>query len=120
MANFTANISEGVTTSDGISLSRSLTGQNLNAKELLDDSFASGVIDLTPYFASIADPKFVLILADGDGFKVNFDALGASTKAYKSIMLEVTPNTPGPSGVLTLAIDAQGVAQRIRVIALGD
>lgn len=122
MANpsFTANMSAGLSPSDGPSISKSVTGAALNAKALLDDVFGAVVINLAPYFASIADPKYVIILADGEGFFVNFDSKGDSEKVYKTILLEVGPNTPGPSGVLDIKITTQGADQRVRVMALGD
>jgi hypothetical protein len=122
MANpsFTANMSAGLSPSDGPTISKSVTGAALNAKELLDDVFGAVVLDLAPYFASIADPRYVIILADGEGFFVNFDGKGDSDKVYKTVLLEVGPNTPGPAGVLKIKITMQGADQRIRVMTLGD
>lgn len=118
MANFTGNMTAGLSTSDGITLSQVLNGQALNAKALLDDTFSSpALVDLAPLMASIADPKFALLLCDGDGVNVNFDGLGASTKAYKT-MLAYLASSPG--GALDWELTVLGTSQRIRFLGMGD
>jgi len=120
MANFTVNATAGVSTSDGISLSRVVTGKNANAKALLDDTFGPGpvAVDFAPIVASIAAPEWVLMIAGGDGATLKFDGAAAFTaKNYKTVMLEMNV-TPG--GVFDLEIEAQGPAQRIRFFASGD
>jgi hypothetical protein len=120
MANFTLNATAGVSTSDGISLSRVVTGKNANAKALLDDTFGPGPVsvDFAPIVASILTPEWSLLIADGDGARLKFDGAAAFTiKSYKTLMLELAV-TPG--GVLDLEIEAVGPAQRIRFFAAGD
>lgn len=122
MANFTFNITLGLSTSDGFSLSRALTGLPANAKALLDDTFVGPIaVDFAPLVASIADPHAALLLCGGDGAKLKLDGVATFTaKAYKAAQFQLTPNTPGPSGVLDLEIEAQGALQRIQFLAIGD
>lgn len=119
---FTYNLVEQLSTNDGINLSRTVSSAPAAAKVLIDDSFTNpDVIDVTTAIASIADPKAVIVLADGDGVKLKFDGAASFTaKAYKSLALQITPNTPGPTGVLDLTLEAQGAAQRVRVLVVGD
>jgi hypothetical protein len=120
MANFTLNATAGLSTSDGISISRVLTGVNANAKALLDDTFGPGPIsvDFAPLVASILTPDWALLLCDGDGAKLKFDGAAAfTTKNYKTAMFQLAV-TPG--GVLDLEIEAAGPAQRIRFLCVGD
>lgn len=122
MANFTYNITLGLSTSDGFSLSRALTGLPANAKALLDDTFGPGPVsvDLAPLVASIADPQAALLLCGGDGARLKLDGGVFSTKAYKAAQFQLTPNTPGPSGVFDLEIEATGASQRIQFLGIGD
>ena len=120
MGTFTFSGQATLQTSDGFVLSRTQTNVARNAKAHLDDKFTGGAIDIGSLMASITDPTDLLILAEGDGFKVNFDGLGASAKAYKALMLQVTPNTPGPAGLLVLTITPQGAEQRIRILSIGE
>jgi hypothetical protein len=119
MANFTFNATAGLSTSDGISLSRALTGLNANAKALLDDTFGPGplAVDLAPLIASIADPLWALMLAEGDGARLKFDGGAFSIKSYKTMLVQMAST---PSGVLDLELEALGVSQRIRFLAIGD
>lgn len=122
MANFTYNLTLGISTSDGISLNKALTGVNSDAKALLDDNFGPGPIsvDLAPLVASITDPTAFLLLSDGDGSKLKFDGVATfSAKAYKALGGQITPNTPGPAGVLDLELEAQGTSQRVRFLCCG-
>lgn len=122
MANFTFNGTLGLSTSDGFTLSRALSGLPANAKALLDDTFGPGPlsVDLAPLIASIADPQWALLLCFGDGARLKFDGGAFTTKAFKAVELQLTPNTPGPSGVLDLEIEAAGASQRIQFLAIGD
>ena len=117
MANFTLNATAGLSTSDGISISRVLTGQNENAKALLDDTFGPGPVsvDFAPIVASILAPDWALLLCDGDGAKLKFDGVAPFT--YKTMMLQMAVS---PAGVLDLEIEAAGPAQRIRFLCVGD
>lgn len=120
MANFTVNATAGLSTSDGISISRVLTGVNANAKALLDDTFGPGpvTVDFTPIVAAIAAPDWALLLCDGDGAKLKFDGGATFTaKAYKTAMLQIGAT---PTGVLDLEIETVGAAQRIRFLCTGD
>lgn len=119
MANFQVTHSVTVTTTDGISLSKTISALGLNAKELLDDVFGPGpvAVDLAPLVSSITKPRAVLLLCDGDGAKLKFDgAAGFTSKAFKQVFLEVADAV----GALDLEIEVQGAAQRIRFLALGD
>ncbi len=123
MATFTYNPTASISTSDGISVGKSQTGLGANAKVLVDDVFAaSTAVDFAPLIASIANPIWAIMLAAGDGAKLKFDGLAAFTaKAYKMFQLELTPNSPGPSGVLDLEIETNtGSSQRIRFMTVGD
>jgi hypothetical protein len=118
MANFTGNMTAGLSTSDGISLSKVVNGIALNAKGMLDDTFsAPAVVDLAPFMASISDPKYALLLCEGEGANLNFDALGATAKAYTVALLEIQS---APAGVFDLEITVLGTSQRIRFLGLGD
>lgn len=124
MANFTFNPSVSLTTSDGVSLTKSQTGLGANSKLLLDDTFpgSSTSVDLAPLIASIANPLWAIMIAAGDGALLKFDGLASfTTKAFKWVQFELTPNSPGPSGVLDLELSTNGTsAQRIRFLAVGD
>lgn len=122
--NFTFNSTMGVTTSDGISLSRSLTGVAANAKVLVDDVFGPGPVsvDFAALIVNIDEPIAALLLCEGDGVQLKFDgAVAFTAKAYKAMQLQITPNTPGPAGVLDLEVQvpATAAAQRIRFLCLG-
>lgn len=115
MANFTSSMSAAVSTSDGASLSRTLSNQGLNAKVMLDDIFTSGTHDLSGYLTSIAAPKFILILVGGTlGATVNLDGVGASTLKMKTMLLEVTSASAADIELVTAE------TARIQMIALGD
>lgn len=109
--------------SDNVELTRQLLSQPGNAKLLLDNTLAAGVstLDLAPLLAPILDPQWLVILFGGAGAKINLDGLGGSAKAFKAIAFQVTPNSPGPSGVLDIEIDVPALvlAQRIQVFAIG-
>ncbi len=121
MAQFTINASLGISTDDGITIENSVTGVSSCAKHLTDDEFLSAVvIDFAPFIASITDPTWFILLADGDGVFLDFDGVGVTTKAFKSFIASITPNTPGPSGVLDLAATTQGAKQRIQFLAIGN
>jgi len=123
MANFTFNANVGISTSDGIQLALASTGNGANAKQLLDDVFAGSVsIDFAPLIASITNPLWFILLCSGDGAKLKFDGVATFTaKAYKSLIAGITPNSPGPSGVLDLEVETNGAsAQRVRFLAVGD
>ena len=124
MPNFTFNPSVSLTTSDGVALTKSQTGLGANAKLLLDDSFPGSAtsVDLAPLIASITNPLWAIMIAAGDGVVMKFDGLASFTaKAYKWVQFELTPNSPGPSGVLDLELETNGTsAQRIRFLAVGD
>lgn len=120
MGNFTGNMTAGLSTSDGISLSKTLNGVAMNAKAMLDDNFAgAAIIDLAPLMASIADPKMALMICDGEGATLKFDGVAAFTnKAYKTVLLEMFST---PSGVLDLEITMNGTStQRVRFLCMGD
>lgn len=124
MANFTFNPSVSLTTSDGVSLTKSQTGLGANAKLLLDDDFPGSAtsVDLAPLIASIGNPLWAILICGGDGALLKLDGLASfTTKAYKWVQLELTPNSPGPSGVLDLELSTNGTStQRIRFLAVGD
>lgn len=125
MANFTFNANAGLTTSDGVSLARIATGVGANAKALLDDTFGAGgpvSIDFAPLIVSIANPLWFMFNAGGDGAKLKFDGVATFTaKAYKMLLAAITPNTPGPSGVLDLEVETNGaIGQRIQFLCVGD
>ncbi len=119
MSNFTGSLQAGLSTSDGISLSKTLNGIALNAKVLLDDEFGPGpvIVDMAPLIASIAAPKAFLLLCEGDGALVDIDSAGASTKAFKTLLGEFSPT---PTGVGDIEITANGASQRIRFLCMGD
>lgn len=116
MANFLSSMSASVSTGDGASLSRALASQGLNAKVILDDVFTAGVISLTPYLASIAIPKFILVvIGNTSGAKINFDGVGASTTLkMRTMLLEVTSASAASIAITTTETG------RIQMIALGD
>ena len=123
MANFTYNPTASLSTSDGITVGKSQTGLGANAKVLFDDVIAlSTTLDLAPLLVEMANPIWAIMVASGDGAKLKFDGLASFTsKAYKMFQLELTPNSPGPSGLLDLEIETNSVAsQRIRFMAVGD
>jgi len=123
MGTFTSSGTMGLSTSDGISLSRVVNGDAMNAKALLDDNFGAPVsVDLAPLCASIADPKWALLVCDGEGAQMKFDgAVAFTVKAVKGAMFQFTPNSPGPSGVLDLELQTNGTStQRIRFLCTGD
>lgn len=123
MANFTYNPTASLSTSDGVSVGKSQTGIGANAKVLIDDVIAlSTTLDLAPMLAEMANPIWAIMLAAGDGAKLKFDGAASFTaKAYKMMQLELTPNSPGPSGLFDLEIETNSVAaQRIRFLAVGD
>ncbi len=123
MANFTYAPTASLSTSDGISVGKSQTGLGANAKVLFDDVVAlSTTLDLAPLLLQMANPIWAIMLASGDGAKLKFDGAATFTvKAFKMMLLELTPNSPGPSGLLDLEIETNSVAvQRIRFMAVGD
>jgi hypothetical protein len=123
MATFTYNPTASLSTSDGISIAKTQTGLGANAKVLVDDIFAgTTAVDFAPMIASIANPIHALLLCAGDGAKLKFDGLASFTaKAYTRFIFELTPNSPGPSGVLDLEIETNGAStQRVRFLAVGD
>lgn len=122
MANFNVTLTASVVTSDGISLSKSLPNAGMNAKDLHDDTYGIGpvAVDLAPHHVSIARPRVVFALADGDGFKVKLDGGAFSAKTYKFLALEIVDVPPGPAGVFDLELEMQGAVQRLRVLAAGD
>jgi len=118
MANFTGNMTAGLSTSDGISLSKTVNGAALNAKAMLDDTFSSpALVDLAPLMASIADPKYALLLCDGEGANLNFDGLGATAKAYTTMLMEIPA---APAGVFDMELTVLGTSQRVRFLGMGD
>lgn len=122
MANFTFNATASMSTSDGISLSKTVTTVGANGKQLLDDKFPSSTtIDFAPLVASIANPRWALLICDGNGATLEFDSSASPTaKAYRVALLEIVENTIGPTGVLDLAITTQGSEQRVRFLCIGD
>ena len=123
MANFQYGINIDIILSDGMRYHQQLLNQNGNAKLILDDTFAAGeVLDLTPYLKTITVPAWLLIVADGDGVTLDFDALGSTTKYYKLAFYQASLTLPAPQGAIvasiTLAV-APSADQRIQVIALG-
>lgn len=123
MANFQLTANVTVTTTDGISMSKTLSALGLNAKDFHDDVYGPGpiAVDLAPHHSSIARPRVVFAVADGDGFTMKFDGVASFTaKAYKQAFLEVQDNPPGPAGVFDLELEMQGAAQRLRCLAAGD
>lgn len=121
MANFQVSTTVTVTPTDGPSLSKSLSSLGMNAKDVHDDVHPAGSLDLAPMASSIANPRGMMILAEGDGVKLKFDGAAAfTTKAFKTVYLEVTNDPPGPAGLIDLEVDCVGAAQRIRVIVFGD
>jgi len=121
MATFTFNGSISLGTSDGIALSASETGVGANGKQLLDDTFAAAsTIDFAPLIASITNPLWFNLLMAGDGGTLNFDGVGASTKAYKTFAAKIVAPSPGPAGVLALEVVTQGATQRVRFLCVGD
>ncbi len=121
MANFTFNATASLSTSDGITLDSTVTNQGANGKQLLDDTFvASTTIDFAPLVATITDPLWALLVCGGDGVTLNFDGLGASSKAYRTALLGIVDNSVGPTGVLDLTVITQGAEQRVRFLCVGD
>lgn len=114
---FTLTSQITVTPSDGPNLSKTLASQGFNGKELSDEIRSAGVHDLAALLAPIAEIRGLLILAAGDGFKVDFDGLGASARVMKTCYLEVSDVS---GGALDLEITAVGADQRIRVMGYGD
>ena len=122
MATFTFNIDAGISTSDGITISKTVTGAAANAKALLDDTFAGATsVDLAPLIVSITEPKAAIMLADGDGALLKFDGAAAFTaKAYTVLLLELSPDAV-TSGVLDLELETSGTSsQRVRFLCVGD
>ncbi|HUU60680.1 MAG TPA: hypothetical protein VMZ50_14160 [Phycisphaerae bacterium] len=122
MANFTYNIDAGISTSDGITINKTVTGAAANAKALLDDTFAGATaIDLAPLVTSITAPRAAILLAGGDGATLKFDGAAAfTTKAYVTMLLELSPSAVTP-GLLDIEITTAGTsAQRIRFLCTGD
>jgi hypothetical protein len=118
MANFTVTTNVSVVPNDGPTLAATLNGAGMNAKEVLDDVFADGaLIDLAVLAGSIAQARGVLALAAGDGFLVNYDGLGPSTRYQKEHYARISDVS---GGTLDLELTAKGAAQRIRVIVFGD
>ncbi len=120
MATFTGSMTAGLSTSDGIVLNKILNGQALNAKALLDDAFGPGpiTVDLAPLMASIADPRFGILVCDGEGAQLKFDGVATFTaKAYKTMLIELASS---PAGVLDLEIQVVGASQRVRFLGMGD
>lgn len=118
MANFTGNMTAGLSTSDGISLSKVANGTAFNAKAMLDDIFsAPALVDLQPLMASIADPKYALMVCDGDGAQMAFDGGGVTVKAFKTALFEIAS---APAGGLDLELTVMGTSQRIRFLGMGD
>jgi len=124
MANFNINASCQAQSTDGVLLSKSITSLPVNAKVLLDDIFGPGpiTVNLVPYFESISNPRGAYLVADGDGFGVHFDGAPPpyTVKSFKQMFLEVTDNSPGPSGDLYMNVEMRGAAQRFRVFGWGD
>ena len=121
MANFTFNASLSLATDDGITIDKTITGVSACAKQLLDDEFdPSTAVDFAPLIASITDPTWFILLLDGDGALLNFDGIGLTSKAFKTFLAGLSANTPGPSGVLDLAIETQGAKQRVEFLAIGN
>ena len=123
MANFTFGATASISTSDGITLDKTVANVGANGKQLLDDTFtAATLVDFAPLIASISDPSWALLICDGDGATLKFDGLigGFTSKAYRVVELGIVDNTTGPTGVLDLEITTQGAEQRIRFLAVGD
>ncbi len=122
MPNFTFNSTLSLATDDGITLANTVTGVSGNAKQLLDDEFdPSTAVDFAPLIASITDPTWFILALDGDGALLKFDSIvGFTAKAFKTFLGGLSPNTPGPSGVLDLEIETQGAKQRVEFLVVGN
>jgi hypothetical protein len=91
-----------------------------NAQEIHDDIHVAGAYDLAPLLASIAEPKAIMLKADGDGFKHKFDGVATfSVKAVKTMMIEVSPNAVA-AGLLDIEVEFVGADQRFRMYSVGD
>lgn len=123
MSNFTYGTNLDIFLSDGMRYQQQLQNQAGNAKLILDDTFDAGtVLDLTPYLLTLTIPACILIVADGDGVKLNFDGLGDTTKYYKLAFLEASLSVPAPPGAIVMSVTLAGppsLPQRIQVISLG-
>jgi len=118
MANFTGNMTAGLSTSDGITLSKVVNGTAFNAKAMLDDIFsAPALVDLQPLMASISDPKYALMVCDGDGANLTFDGGAPTVKAFKTALFELAS---APAGGFDLELTVLGTSQRIRFLCMGD
>jgi hypothetical protein len=122
MASFSINASCQAQSTDGVLLGATITALPVNAKVLLDDVFAAGVVNLEEYFESIANPRGCYIVADGAGCGLYFDGVLPifTVKSFKQVFLEITDDSIGPSGELYLQLEMRGAAQRLRVFGWGD
>lgn len=120
---FTYAATVSLKSSDNVELVKALTAQPGNAKLLLDNTLPVGpsTLDLGPLLAPILDPQWIVIVLGGDGAQLKFDGGVATAKAFKTVALQATPNTPGPSGVLDIEVDSPSpnAAQRIQVFCIG-
>lgn len=118
MGNFAYSSTSSVTTSDGAKLENILTNVSANAKVLFDQIVGPGPVSINvgTFASALGSPQRLLIVADGNGFKFNVDGLGMTVKAYTEVSFGFAPT---PTGPINLVIEAQGGAQRIRMIGVG-
>lgn len=118
MGNFLFNALQQLSTSDGAQLASKTDNGAGNSKVLMDQIIGPGPVSLTltTQLASLTSPSFILLVADGTGFRFNIDSLGLTTKAYTSLGLGISPT---PTGTVSLIVELQGGAQRFRMLATG-
>lgn len=102
---------------DGPQVTKALANLPAGGKVLVDDQFNNNdVIDLGALCANITVPTYVAVKCGNQGVKINPDGLGYSTKLFSSMLLEIVPQT----GALALLLKANGPAQRIQVLVVGE
>lgn len=104
--------------SDGPKVTKQLANLGAGGKHLIDDQFiADDVIDVGAACESITIPTYVQIKCANQGVQFDFDNLGYSTKVVTAMLIEIRPDG---TGQLDLKLKAQGPAQRIEVLVIGE
>jgi len=104
--------------SDGPKVTKALANMGASGKVLLDDTFANDdIIDVGDMCSNISVPTYLQIKCANQGVQFNLDGLGYSTKVITAMLVEIRPDG---TGLLDLLLKAQGPAQRIEILVVGE
>lgn len=118
MSGFTYSQKIELITTDGPKVSKALAGALGNGQEFVNDEFDNNdSINLTQKLANITLPCVLAIECSGQGVKVAWDTLAASTKVIRHMLIDYRPDA---TGAVVMILTAQGPRQRIKVLCLGE